>query len=185
MRAAMSMRAASFLVASALVALLPGCQNLGALLGDDEASSTGGESDAQGYSVEGRLEDNTCGSGSLALSDEWDFDVAIRRTGQSIAWEDTPAELADDGVSFTAEAQAFFDVRGPEDAYLPPCTIVRSDRVEGRFDDASDPSGFEGTFLLSYAPTEGSDCTDLLEGPERLVGFLPCEARYVIEGKRR
>ena len=163
---------------------LAGCFDLADLAGSGDDASTGG-ADTDAFAVEGTLEENTCGSGSLSLSERWEFAVALRRDGSTLLWEDTPVTLTDDGRSFVVEARASFNVRGPDDSYKPPCTIVRTDRVEARFDQAEDPSSFTGTFRLDYAPTEGSDCRDLLEGPERLAGFLPCSAEYALSAERR
>ncbi len=167
----------------ALSLFAAGC-DLSKLFGDEGDSSAEG-TNAERFAVEGTMDENTCGSGSLALSNTWSFEIALERSGDTLYWNDSPVSLSDDGLTFSAQAQAFFDVRGKEDSYLPPCTIVRTDRVEARLDSEDDPTGFEGTFELSYDPTDGSDCSDLLEGPERLAGFLPCSALYAIEGKRR
>jgi hypothetical protein len=161
---------------------LAGCFDFADLLSDD-ATTGGAETDA--FAVEGTLEENTCGSGSLSLSERWEFAVALRRDGSTLLWEDTPVTVSDDGRSFVVEARASCDVRGPDEGYKPPCTIVRTDRVEARFDQAEDPTSFSGTFRLDYAPTEGSDCRDLLEGPERIAGFLPCSAEYALSAERR
>lgn len=173
-----------------------GCLTLGG--GTTPTDDDGGDETVEPgtYQVEGETTQNTCGTGSLALADSWSFEVVLKRTNDGISWDvgngPTDGTLEDDG-DFTITSSFVQDMRTEEDSWKPPCAIMRTDIVKGTLapseDDAdaaaddealSDP--FEGTMTYTFEPTEGSDCSDLVLGEERLAAQLPCVARYDVEG---
>ena len=145
------------------------------------------------YEVEGQTTENTCGVGSLALADSWSFDVVLKRKSKGgISWDvgngPTPGSLEDDG-DFSVESSFVQDMRTEEDSWKPPCSVKRSDVVKGTLaevDEGADEDAlgatFEGSMTFTFEPTEGSDCSDLVIGEERLAAQLPCVARYDLEG---
>jgi hypothetical protein len=147
------------------------------------------------YEVEGDTTMNTCGTGSLALADSWSFQVVLKRTSDGISWDvgngPTDGTLEDDG-DFTISSSFVQDMRTEEESWKPACSIMRTDIVKGTLaatedDTESDDEdalseSFEGSMTYTFEPTEGSDCSDLVIGEERLAAQLPCVARYEVEG---
>ncbi len=174
---------------------LSGCLTLGG--GTTPTEDDGEQTVEPGtYDVEGTSTENTCGTGSLALASSWSFQVVLKRTSDGISWDvgngPTDGALEDDG-DFTITSSFVQDMRTEEDSWKTPCSIMRTDIVKGTLipseDDAdadadddtlSDP--FEGSMTYTFEPTEGSDCSDLVVGMERLAAQLPCVARYDVEG---
>lgn len=174
------------------VLTLSGCLTLG---GGTAPTDDGSEPTVEPgtYDVEGESTQNTCGTGSLALADSWSFQVVLKRTSDGISWDvgngPTDGALEDDG-DFTITSSFVQDMRTEEDSWKPACSIMRTDIVKGTLaasemeSDASDvlSDPFEGSMTYTFEPTEGSDCSDLVMGEDRLAAALPCVARYDVEG---
>lgn len=171
-------------------ASLAGCLDLGAT--GSESEPEGGKSSASlgRYDVTAKLDTQTCGVGTLKFPETLTFLIDLDKHGDNeLSWGDGAlslrGKLHSDGTGFSVGAESVVDARaGSENTTLPPCRIERADKVEGELDKAEDPSGFEAELEIHYGPQAGSDCRDLLFGPDRLVQALPCEARYVLEGER-
>jgi hypothetical protein len=174
---------------------ISGCLTFGQ--GGTPTDDDGGEQTVEPgtYAVEGESTMNTCGTGSLSLADSWSFNVVLKRTSDGISWDvgngPTDGTLEDDG-DFTISSSFVQDMRTEEDSWKPACSIMRSDIVKGTLaanaseDDAEDEDAlsdsFDGSMTYSFEPTEGSDCSDLVIGEERVAAQLPCVARYDVEG---
>lgn len=176
----------------ALAVVIPGCLTMGS---GEPTDDGGDETVAPGtYEVSSDQASSTCGAGSLALGATWTFEVVLKETddGKGVSWDvgNGPSDgtLADDGESFTISSSFIVDMReGSENSYLPACSVKRTDLVQGKLperDSESDALGstFEGSMTFTFEATEGSDCSDLLVGEERLAAALPCTAKYDLEG---
>jgi hypothetical protein len=160
-------------------------------LGQGSTASGDGSTDAAAigaFAVEASLASQTCGSGSLALAEALSFSVTVGESDGVLTWGQGDASLRGDldadGVTFELASATVVDMRQASEENLPPCSIRRTDRVRGAFDDAEDKASFSAELELAYEPTDGSDCRDLLFGPERLVQALPCGARYELRGEQ-
>ena len=166
-----------------------GCFELGAST-PSEGSETASTTATLGrYEVTAELDTQTCGSGTLQFPETLTFVIDLDEDGDELVWGDgalsLSGKLGKDGMRFSVRSTAVVDARGDStNETLPPCLIERTDQVEGALDDADSPTGFEAKLEIDYAPGAGSDCGDLLFGPERLVQALPCQARYELVGSR-
>ncbi|NUP10327.1 MAG: hypothetical protein HOW73_30120 [Polyangiaceae bacterium] len=172
-------------IALLLSSALSGCLTFGATPPEEEEEETSDNT----FAVEAEKASSNCGTGQLTLDDTWGFDVEIvshPRAG-TIDWDtgDGAIEgtLEAEEKTFTVTAETVVDMRTSDSAAgLPPCSIRRVDELEGKLDHAGAPTSFEGSLSFKFEPTEGSDCSDLLYGEERLVEQLPCRVSYDLEG---
>jgi hypothetical protein len=144
----------------------------------------------------GRFEVNaslveSCGeTGLLAAPPVQQYSVHLRRVGTSIHWEGRSdlqiLVLAGDGRTFRHHGSMTVDMRqGSAVADTAPCIIERVDLTECIFDAAPDlAAGFSGSERHDFAPLDGSECTDLLAGPEAIAEALPCAIEYELEATR-
>ncbi len=142
------------------------------------------------FHVEAKAKSNECGEGALGMTETWEYDVELRRTADLILWDNgkdiVEGRLEKDDRQFSFEITFDVDMRTEEDpAWVPDCTITRTDRARGSLANASDDvEGFTGRFSYVFEPTEGSDCTNLYgpEGP--LFHLLPCTVEYEVVAER-
>lgn len=142
------------------------------------------------FHVQAEAKSNECGEGALGMTETWEYDVELRRTPNQLLWDNgkdiVEGRLEDDDRQFSFEIAFDVDMRTEEDpAWVPDCTITRTDRARGSLANASDDvEGFTGTFSYVFEPTEGSDCTNLYgpEGP--LFHVLPCTVDYEVVAER-
>lgn len=142
------------------------------------------------YRVEATAEVHECGEGALGMTSRWAFDVELSRTARELHWDNgfdvVRGPLGEDGRSFAFETSFEQDMRTAEDpGWLPPCSIRRTDAAVGELaSDGEDVPSFTGELAYTFAPTEGSDCTDLY-GPSGPVFLrLPCTVRYALDAER-
>jgi hypothetical protein len=145
------------------------------------------------YDVEANRSSNGCGEGLLVSGPTMGFATTLSEDeeGERIFWDSgsgaQEGELRDEGQRFTFRATATLDLRSPEtdDDWLPPCVLVRTDVVEGRFDE--ERTSFDGTMSFYFEEAAGSDCTDIIGqalyyGQEAVLGRVPCDTRYDLSG---
>lgn len=158
--------------------------------GDDGATAESPASLGR-YDVTATLVSQSCGTGTLAFPETLTFAVGLDATGDdALTWGDGADELTgkrtSGGLAFTVTAETVVDARaGSTNEMAPPCKIERTDVVEGEFDQADAPTSFAAELSIDYAPASGSDCRDLLFGPDRLAQALPCKARYELTGEKQ
>lgn len=169
-----------------IAAALGGCLTFG------DSSGTGEEEptyDEPTFAVDAELTQQSCGTGQIAFESTRTFDVGLTIDAESASLEwHTHEGIANGDVdledgSFFITYSLTFDMRGPDDGWLPPCSIRRTDEIDGAVDDAEDPLGFEASISHRYEPLEGSDCSDLLVGEARLMERLPCAVAYDLVGE--
>lgn len=143
------------------------------------------------YEVTATLKSQSCGTGSLELPETLAFAVELSSDDDGVlTWGEGGLALRgkrdSDGVGFSVSTASVVDARaGSMNTNLPPCRIERGDSIEGELDQAEEPEAFTASLEITYAPEAGSDCRDLLFGPDRLVQALPCKAKYSLEGDRK
>jgi len=139
------------------------------------------------YHVDAKLEANTCGAGALGSKSEWPFDVKLSRDPGVIYWDNgaevLPGTLASDDVTFSFTSGVLIDMRDASSPKgLPPCSISRSDAASGVL--AADTTSFTGKLAYGFAPTQGSDCTDLVVSAMPVFAALPCGMTYTLTAAR-
>ncbi|MRG93353.1 hypothetical protein [Polyangium spumosum] len=139
------------------------------------------------YQVAATRETNTCGEGALGSTATWQFQVRLSRGDGELFWDSgaevTSGTLGADERRFSFDTQVAVDMRaGETKGPLPPCAVVRGDRAEGLLDE--DAGGFTGELAYTFTPSEGSDCADLVTGPEPAFAALPCMMSYVLDAER-
>jgi hypothetical protein len=176
--------------------LCSGCLTLEPLGG----GSGGGEAEPEidtveigTYDVDASRSSNGCGEGLLVSGPTMGFATTLSEDeeGERIFWDSgsgpQEGELREEGERFIFRATATIDVRSPEtdDDWLPPCVLVRTELVEGRFDE--ERTSFEGTMSFYFEQAPGSDCSDVIGqgfyfGQEAVLGAVPCDTRYELSG---
>jgi hypothetical protein len=174
-----SLRPAAWLAAStALVTAVAACDPFG------HPPEVGGELGT--YHVEATATENDCGEGALGMTKEWAFDVELSRTEHELHWDNVAGPLEEDGRTFTFSYAFDQDMRTESDPkWLPACSIRRTDTAEGVLSsDGEDVEGFTGKLSYAFAPTEGSDCSDLAGAQGPVFLRLPCNVRYGLDAVR-
>jgi len=167
------------------------CFDFGQGTGTDGGATAETSASLGRYDVTATLVSQSCGTGKLGFPDTLTFAVALDAPeGDALTWGDGADELTgkrtDGGASFTVTAETVVDARaGSTNENAPPCKIERTDVVKGELDDPEAPTSFEADLTVDYAAVEGSDCRDLLFGPDRLAQALPCKARYSLAGAKQ
>ncbi len=175
----------------ALPITLAGCLTLGSAPSESSSEDTAQDT----YQVSGKQTASTCGTGSLGLQASWEFDVVLKAAdnGERISWDvgNGPKEgtLSKEGA-FTIVSSFVVDMRenagaDGENSFLPPCSVKRSDRVDGRLSAPSSDSSlgdFTASMTFRFELMPDSDCSDLLVGEDRLAAALPCVAKYDLSG---
>jgi hypothetical protein len=148
-----------------------------------------GEDDAR-FAVAASLVESCSEAGLLAAPPSQTLHVWLRQvTTRTMHWDDGGGRLVGsyDPTSrlFVIERQLTVDMRAAG-SVEPPCSIVRSMRIEGTLDSApvESAAGFEGVQRIDYLPTDGSSCDDLLEGDVPVAASLPCAVAYDLVAER-
>lgn len=135
------------------------------------------------FHVVGRMESSTCGPGALGSTDVWEFEVKLSRDGRDLYWlngkEPIYGRLAADGVTFSFDSRSAITTRQAHGA-APGCTVVRRDLASGVLQGSEVVTGFSGALRFGYAPTEDSECSDLV-GIDGGFAQLPCEMGYQLD----
>jgi hypothetical protein len=170
------------LLACALPLVLGGCLEFGKV---DDAKAPG---DLLGvYSVTGRLDDTTCGTGALRAEDPWSFNVKLSRYQRDLYWlngrEAIVGDIEKDGVSFSFDTRIEIEVEPPLRGH-PGCVISRSDRAQGELSaNDTDVESFAGSLAFDFSAIPGSDCTDWMA--QEAVPEMPCSVEYDLEAERQ
>ncbi len=139
------------------------------------------------FDVDAQQETNTCGAGALGALAAWSFEVRFAREIGIIYWN-PGAELVTGTLDADKHTFAFdtnvvaYKRDANSDPFLPPCTVNRHDRSSGKI--ADDDASFTGKLSYDWAPTIGSDCTDLVMSDSPEFGALPCGMTYTLAAKR-
>lgn len=170
----------SFARSAVAIALLVagGCASLGSAPSATEIGT---------FHVTAKRTSDSCGDASPTLPATVEFDVRFLREADTIYWDngqDMVGGTLTDDHKFSFDTTLTLDMRAQDGsaAGLPPCSIARRDRADGTLSDASD--AFTGTLTYDFTPTQGSDCSDLLQGATAQFSTLPCSATYDTTAKR-
>jgi hypothetical protein len=167
-----------------LLAALPGCADA---FGHGDAHQPGTVLGT--FHVAATRTENTCGEGALGSQSDWAFDVKLARDPGALYWnngvEMIRGELSADAVTFRFDSGIVMNMRTEDDRSLPACSIGRHDLAEGVLDaPGDDVNAFVGTLAYDFAPTAGSRCDDLVDGPAPIVAMLPCRFAYRLAGMK-
>jgi hypothetical protein len=142
------------------------------------------------FHVTGRLTKTSCGD----APDPWEFDVRLNHDGAMLYWIQGGLPVSgkvDASARAALQSSSVSDVRPADFQHkLAACSVTRSDLLDVTLDSASamptpDPAlttSFSGVLAYSFAPTEGSDCSDQLVAAGGEWSTLPCNVSYVIAG---
>lgn len=138
------------------------------------------------YAVAASLEENSCGEGALGMTSTWGFDVELSQDGDVVYWDagGGPVEGEIDEDSFKFESKVIIDMRQGAPEGLAPCSVERVDLASGKLSGEEDPESFQGEMKFGFSATEGSNCADLVQGPNAILLGLPCKAEYALSAKR-
>jgi hypothetical protein len=139
------------------------------------------------FRVDAARKVNSCGEGALGSMPKWSFDVRLSRGEGELFWDNgvevVPGTLEPDDKTFSFDSGIIVDMRdasSPPD--LPPCSLARADHASGVI--AADDATFTGELSYAFAPTQGSDCTDLVAGAAPIFAALPCGMSYTLSATR-
>lgn len=146
------------------------------------------------YHVTATRTQNSCGEGALGTTPSWEFDVKLARDSTTLFWNNGAQVIsgaaATDGTSFQIDADVVMNMRAEGDNG-PPCSVNRHDRATVLLSaSGTNVASFTGTLAYAFAPTSGSDCTDLIQGgspnPKDVPVFaqLPCSFSYAMSASR-
>ncbi|MFO0757935.1 MAG: hypothetical protein U0359_15670 [Byssovorax sp.] len=180
---------AGSLLALVVAALLPGCDQA---FGNRDAKQPGTELGT--FHVTATLTQNSCGDGALGSMKSWEFDVKLSRDVDYLFWNNGAQQVASaessDGSTFHIDADVMMNMRQEGDSG-PPCSVARHDAAVVTLPaGATDVTSFTGTLDYDFAPTSGSDCSDLVVGgspnPKAMPVFaqLPCSFGYSMTATR-
>ena len=139
------------------------------------------------FAVDGTQDANTCGDGAQGAPTSWSFEVRFAREIGILYWnpgaELITGTLDADKHTFSFDTSIVVNKRDQNsDPWLPPCSVSRHDRSSGKI--ADDDASFTGKLSYDWAPTSGSDCSDLITSDTPEFAMLPCGMTYTLEGKR-
>jgi hypothetical protein len=142
------------------------------------------------FHVTARLSQSTCGP----TPDPWEFDVRLNHDGRMLYWIQGGLPVSGQ-VSTTAQTElrsgTISDVRAADPKLrLAACSVSRTDVLDVLLSgpDAkptTDPGAtttFTGNLAYSFAPTDGSDCSDQLASAGGGFAALPCAFSYSLSG---
>jgi len=139
------------------------------------------------FSVDAKRDANTCGDGPLGAPATWTFEMKLSRETGIIYWnngaEYIQGQLASDKHAFTFDTTVVVDMRADESMpWLPPCSVARRDQASGTI--ADDDESLTGKLSYDFAPTTGSDCSDLTTSDPLVFATLPCGMAYSLTATR-
>ncbi len=143
------------------------------------------------YGAVAELKESCGTAGLLAAPDAMKLGVGIRLvSGRAVHWDHGEGIMMgtlDNLGSFSVSRFLRVDMR-EGDAEAPSCYVERDMIIDGVLLGNPDSAGtydeFEGAMRYVYRAYGGSDCSDLLEGPEAIADELPCTVSYDLEGVR-
>jgi hypothetical protein len=173
---------------------LAGCQMLNLGQSGGSSDTTGGSTDTTpanlgNFTLELSVKQTTCGSGAMGLPDKWSFDVGLSHQGDVATWSSGGTDVSgqfDAGArSLEFTSSVTVDMRAdalPGSQPLPACTIKRSDEATFTLDSVDQPKTLSGELTYAYAPTQASNCADLVYGSTPKFLALPCTVTYAVSG---
>lgn len=141
------------------------------------------------YHITAKQKHNDCGSGALGAPPVWELDVKLAWGDGTIFWnsggEVISGSLSADRKKFDIETDVVVDMRTDADKGKPPCSMARHDSAQGTLAlDGDAVSAATGALTYDFAPTEGSQCADLVTSDPPLFEALPCGIEYSFEAPR-
>lgn len=137
------------------------------------------------YAVNGKLVANGCGAGDGA-SDPWAFSVKLSKDGSTLYWIQGGLPVSghiDASSHATMSSTSSQTIHGADPrSGAGACTIERHDALDLTL--ASDAASFAGTITYTFAPSDGSDCTDQLAAAGGSFAILPCSVGYTLQANR-
>lgn len=176
------MRAAALF--AAVLPLLAGCVDA---LGDKDPHEPG---DPLGtYHLTAKQKSNDCGSGALGAPPVWELDVKLAWSDGTLFWnsggEVISGSLSSDRTQFDIQTDVVVDMRTDADKGKPPCKMARHDAAQGKLTrDGDTVPAAKGALTYDFAPTEGSQCADLVTSETPLFEALPCSIEYSFNADR-
>jgi len=159
------------------------------LLQDLALSTVGCQSQDTGdtFEISADRTSNSCGSGAVDATKEWEGNVSIEVEGDNITWtEDQNGKTLEGTVSddsfLITDSWTTVISEGTEAA--PGCSVTVRVRYVGTLDGTSgDIENIDGEMSISYTEVSGSDCSALI-GANNGFDELPCEVTYAFDGDR-
>jgi hypothetical protein len=139
------------------------------------------------FGVDAKQDANTCGAGALNAPATWSFEVRLSRETGLMYWDNgaelITGDLDSDKHTFSFETSVIVDMRDQNsEPWLPPCSVTRRDQSSGKV--ADDDASFSGKLSYDFAPTSGSDCSDLVMSDPPVFAAIPCGMTYTLSAKR-
>lgn len=139
------------------------------------------------FSVDAKRDANTCGDSAVGAPATWTFDMRLSRETGILYWnngtEYIQGQLDADKHSFSFDTTIVVDMRTADSPpWLPPCSVARRDQASGKI--ADDDESLTGKLSYDFAPTTGSDCTDLTTSDPLVFTTLPCGMVYSLTATR-
>lgn len=134
------------------------------------------------FSVDGTLQDDSCGAQSLNAPENWSFDVKLSREGSTLYWLNGREGIVgdiDDGGAFSFETHVDTKLAERRGA-AKGCTIVRRDLASGSLKG----SALRGELTYAYSQTSDSDCSEHVTGTDGTPFGLPCSLTYSLTGAK-
>lgn len=144
------------------------------------------------FHVSAKLSKTTCG----AAPDPWEFDVRLNYDGSTLYWIQGGVPIQgpiDTNARTEMTTEILQEIRAADsNTRRAACSVSRTDRLVVMLSGAdskptSEPAAlatFAGSLGYTFAPTEGSDCTDQLAPSGGDFDALPCEMQYELSGTR-
>lgn len=141
------------------------------------------------YHVTASQKQNDCGDGALGAPPLWEFDVKLAWEDDSLFWNSggqvIVGTLSADRASFEIAADVVQDMRTDAEADKPACSLLRHDVAKGSLAlEGEGVASAKGTLSYAFTPTDGSSCSDLVDGEAPSFAALPCAITYSFEAPR-
>ena len=142
------------------------------------------------FHVTATLTSSSCGT----TPNPWNFDVRLNHDGSTLYWIQggAPISALVDANARTQMTSGVVDDVRPADGKTKQAafSVARSDLLAltlatASAQPATDPAlaaSFAGTLVYTFAPTDGSDCSDQLAAAGGGWTALPCEVHYDLSG---
>jgi hypothetical protein len=134
------------------------------------------------FSVDGTLQDDSCGAESLNAPEKWSFDLKLSRDGTTLYWLN-----GREGIVGDIDSKGAFSFETHIDNKLAErhgaakgCTIVRRDLASGSLAEST----LRGKLTYAYSATSDSDCSEFTTGVAGMPLALPCSLSYSLRGTK-
>lgn len=141
------------------------------------------------FRVSAQLTKSSCGP----TPNPWGFDVRLNHEGSTLYWIQGAAPISARVEAARAQLRAEIvqEVRAADPkAKRAACAIARTDELALALAGAdatpvtepASTAAFAGTLVYTFAPTQGSDCSDQVAASGGGFEALPCEVQYDLTG---